>query len=113
METFGSAYMKPLQSYQEQNHPLHLIDREHVDRLLGRDSPQEADLVDLARLLLRYEGFPGALDLKEDMAKILNLWGLSREMLNVRAREIWEKGFRPGMNTDDAVGSGFDTSDSS
>ncbi len=96
---------------QEQNHPLYIIDRENLDRLLVKDSPENSDLVDLARLFLRYEGFPGAYDLKEDMKKILSAWGLSRDTLNNRVRQIWQSGYRPGSQQEDGVGSGFDTSD--
>ena len=97
----------------EQNHPLYSIDRDHIDRLLAKEDPEDEDIVDLARLFLRYEGFPGASDLKDDMNKALKLWGVSRETLNEKVRKIWESGFRPGMNADDTVGSGFDTKDSS
>ncbi len=95
----------------KQNHPLYASDREHVDRLLTKSSPAEGDLADLARLLIRYEGFPGALDLQEDMIKTLKLWGLSRDELNQKTRLIWEKGYRPGAQSDESVGSGFDTAD--
>ena len=96
----------------EQNHPLHSIDRDYLDGLLAKEMPDDGDIVDLARLFLRYEGFPGASDLQDDMKKILRLWGLSRESLNAKARKTWESGFRPGRNTQEAVGSGFDTKDS-
>ncbi len=96
----------------EQNHPLYSIDRDNVDRLLAKQLPDDRDIVDLARLLLRYEDFAGALDLKDDMKKILNLWGFTREILNDKARKIWETGFRPEKKADVAVGSGFDTEDS-
>ena len=52
-----------------QSHPLHAIDREHVDR-----------------------------------------W-LVREELYRRVRSLWTSGFRPGRAVDDAVGSGFDTTE--
>ncbi len=96
----------------EQNHPLYSTDRDHIDRLLAKESPDKRDIVDLARLYLRYEGFPGAKDLQEDMNKALKLWGLTRDILNESAREIWEEGYRPGRSTSDSVGSGFDTEDS-
>ena len=95
----------------EQNHPLYSLDRDHVDRLLAKNSPDDSDVVDLARLLIRYEGFPGAKDLQEDMQKTLKAWGLSREMLNTRARELWCNGYRPGRQIDEVVGSGFDTTE--
>ena len=95
----------------EQNHPLYLADRDHVDRLLAIDSPGDNDLVDLARLIIRYDDFPGASDLQEDMKKILKHWKLDLPQLNQLTLEIWEKGYRPGLQTDKKVGSGFDTAD--
>ncbi|MFM7312611.1 MAG: DUF3288 family protein, partial [Cyanobium sp.] len=80
---------------EEQNHPLHAGDREVVDRLLAADPPAEEHLVDAARLLMRYEGFPGAHDLSADLAKALRLWGLTRQDLHARTRSIWEGGYRP------------------
>ena len=54
-----------------QNHPLYLMDRDHVNRLLAKEVPNDEDLIDIARLFIRYEGFPGAKDLQMDMKKIL------------------------------------------
>mgnify|MGYP001331494659 CR=1 FL=1 len=96
----------------DQNHPLYSIDRDHIDRLLAKEVPDDGDIVDLARLLLRYEGFPGASDLQHDMERTLESWRMTKEILNVRARKIWADGFRPGRTIDDEVGSGFDTKDS-
>ena len=104
--------MEDNSSIKEQNHPLYSTDRDHIDRLLATSSPSERDFIDLARLFLRYEGFPGALDLQHDMEKILNIWGISRQDLNSRTKKLWENGYRPGREHEDNVGSGFDTSDS-
>ncbi|WP_320674432.1 DUF3288 family protein [Prochlorococcus sp. MIT 1341] len=103
--------MSGLQGQHEQSHPLYKVDRDLVDRLLAKQSPSEEDLVDLARLLIRFDGFPGAIDLQEDMNKTLNLWGLDRDSLNERVRKVWAKGYRPGKSSGDSVGSGFDTAD--
>jgi hypothetical protein len=95
---------------QDQSHPLHAMDRETVDRLLAVREPADQDLVDAARLLIRYEGFPGATDLRDDLGKVLRLWSLEPQELRRRTREIWAGGFRPGLATgQEAVGSGFDT----
>jgi len=94
-----------------QNHPLYLVDRDHVNRLLAKEIPVDQDLIDIARLFMRYEGFPGANDIQMDMLKTLKFWGLSKEQLNTRTKEIWSKGFRPGNDSEENVGSGFDTSD--
>jgi hypothetical protein len=93
-----------------QAHPLYALDRDRVDRLLATEVPDSDHLVDLARLLIRYQGFPGAQDLQDDLLKTLRLWGLDREALHRRTRQIWESGHRPGAQPQDqAVGSGFDT----
>lgn len=94
----------------DQNHPLHAIDRETVDRLLAVELPQDEHLVDAARLQLRYAGFPGAADIRDDLERLLRLWGLDSESLHSRTRAIWAAGFRPGpAPVAEAVGSGFDT----
>ncbi len=96
----------------EQSHPLHAIDRQVIDQLLAAAIPSEAHLVDAARLLHRYRGFPGASDLKEDLERVLRLWGLDRTALRDRTRAIWAAGYRPGLAAGaEAVGSGFDTAD--
>ena len=96
----------------QHSNPLYGTERDLVDRLLATEAPADADLVELGRLLMRYEGFPGALDLQEDLQKTLRLWGLSREQLHQRTRAIWAGGYRPGAEAaPQAVGSGFDTSD--
>ena len=96
----------------EQQHPLYASDRDLVESLLATQAPVDAQLVDLGRLLMRYSGFPGALDLQDDLLKTLRLWGLSRDELNQRCRAIWAGGYRPGADAQEqAVGSGFDTAD--
>ncbi len=96
-----------------QNHPLYSIDRDNLDRLLSKKTPEDDDLVALARLFIRYEDFPGANDLKLDLIKLLKLWGFTKEELHERTRIIWRKGFRPHDSSDDTVGSSFDTSEDS
>jgi len=95
----------------DQSHPLYDSDRDTVDRLLAAETPSDADLVDAARLLLRYQGFPGARDLQDDLTKALSLWGLDRDTLQRRTRALWAAGYRPVPAAADAVGSGFDTTD--
>ncbi len=94
-----------------QNHPLYANDRELVNRLLSTNKPNEGDLIDIARLLMRYEGFPGSKDLQIDMLKVLKLWGLTQEELNSSTRKIWLNGYRPSSYSDEMIGSGFDTSE--
>lgn len=94
---------------EEQNHPLHSSDRLTVDRLLAVEAPGDEHLVDAARLLMRFEGFPGAQDIRDDLNRLLRLWKLDRDALHQRTRAIWAAGFRPAPAQAEAVGSGFDT----
>lgn len=93
-----------------QSHPLYSQDRGTVDRLLAAQEPAEDDLVDAARLLSRYDGFPGAFDLQNDLERAIRLWGLNRESLQALTRALWQGGYRPGASIakDEPVGSGFD-----
>ena len=75
-----------------QNHPLYKTDRDLLNRFISKNDPTEEDLIDLARLFMRYEDFPGAKDIQMDMVKILKFWGISKEDLNKMTREIWAKG---------------------
>jgi hypothetical protein len=95
----------------DQSHPLYATDRDVVDRLLAAEVPADANLVDAARLLMRYEAFPGARDLSSDLAKALRLWGMSRDDLHSRTQAIWARGYRPAPAASEAVGSSFDTAD--
>ena len=97
-----------------QNHPLYSTDRENLDRLCAVDSPTPDNFVELARLMIRYQDFSGAEDLKSDMDKLLKKWRINRDKLEAMTRKIWSEGFRPSSHSSsDNVGSGFDTSDSS
>jgi len=91
-----------------QNHPLYIADRPTVNRLLETLNPEQADIVDCSRLFIRYDQFPGARDLQEDLAQVLQNWGFNREDLNKKARAIWTGGYRPRTEEDVEVGSGAD-----
>ena len=92
-------------------HPLGHRDREIVDRIASR-TPQtrtDQDIVDIARLLTRYSGFPGEFQLRNDLiAAAQRLGYASRDEANAAARAIWQAGFRPQSEGDDEVGSGAD-----
>ena len=94
----------------EQTHPLYSADRLIVDRLLAKEEPDPMDLVDLARLFIRYEGFEGAFDIQADLQKTLKAWKLDRDNLNKKTIALWAEGFRHGHRSNENVGSGFDTS---
>tara|TARA_B100000963_G_scaffold109438_1_gene95269 strand:+ start:183 stop:479 length:297 start_codon:yes stop_codon:yes gene_type:complete len=94
----------------EQIHPLHNTDKEIIDSLIVKTSPEDFDLINLARLINRYEGFQGEQDLKNDLEKILKFWRISKVELFSRTRLLWQNSFRPSDTTKDLIGSGFDTS---
>ena len=94
----------------EQIHPLHSIDKRIIDTLIIKEKPEDFDLINLARLINRYENFPGETEIKEDIKKTLKFWNISREMLFSMSRKLWSNNFRPSSTTKDLIGSGFDTS---
>ena len=94
----------------EQTHPLHEIDKNIIDSLITKKAPEDLDLINLARLINRYSNFPGEIEIKSDIEKILNFWKLSQSDLFSRTRSIWSNNFRPSSTNKDLVGSGFDTS---
>jgi hypothetical protein len=74
-------------SPQDQQHPLWSTDRQIVAALLN-GAPTDYNLAELARLRIRYQGFPGARDIQADLQKILNEWGLTEEELFIKTRAI-------------------------
>ena len=94
----------------EQTHPLHITDRNIIDSLITKEKPEDLDFINLARLINRYNNFPGETEIKKDIEKILKFWKISRIELFSKTKKIWSKSFRPSNTTKDLVGSGFDTS---
>ena len=94
----------------EQIHPLHDTDKEMVDSLIVKSIPDDVDLINLARLIKRYQNFIGETDLKADLEKILSFWKMSEESLFSKTRLIWSDDFNPNNRSEELVGSGFDTS---
>ncbi|BDA39769.1 DUF3288 family protein [Candidatus Atelocyanobacterium thalassae] len=72
---------------QDQTHP-----QEHRDRLIVNDllnsQPDDYKLAELARLLIRYQNFPGARKVYQDLNKILISWNLTQEKLFIKTREL-------------------------
>jgi len=94
----------------EQTHPLHAIDKNIIDTLITKEKPEDLDFINLARLINRYSDFPGEIDIKEDINKILKFWKITKKELFTKTQDIWSKGFRPSNTNKDLVGSSFDTS---
>ena len=94
----------------EQTHPLHETDKNIIDSLISKETPEDLDFVNLARLINRYTNFPGEIEIKNDIEKILKFWRINQNELFVKTRNIWTKSFRPASTDKDLVGSGFDAS---
>ena len=95
----------------EQTHPLHATDKLILDSLICKENPEDNDFINLARLINRYSNFPGEVETKKDIEKILKFWKISKNDLFSKTKNIWSNNFRPSSNDDkDLVGSSFDTS---
>ena len=94
----------------EQTHPLHETDKNIIDSLIAKEKPEDLDFINLARLINRYTNFPGEIEIKNDIKKILNFWQIDRKELFSKTKNIWSESFRPINTSKDLVGSGFDTS---
>ena len=94
----------------EQTHPLHATDKKIIDTLIAKEKPEDFDLINLARLINRYDNFPGEIEFKNDIEKILKFWNITKDILFSKTRNLWSNSFRPLNTSKDLVGSGFDTS---
>ena len=94
----------------EQTHPLHTTDKDIIDNLIAKEKPEDLDFINLARLINRYSNFPGEIEIKNDIEKILKFWQMTKNDLFSKTKKIWSKSFRPSNTNKDLVGSGFDTS---
>ena len=94
----------------EQTHPLHSKDKNIIDFLISKEKPDDIDLINLARLINRYMNFPGEIEIKNDIEKILKFWKITKNELFSKTKKIWSNSFRPSNTNKDLVGSGFDTS---
>ena len=94
----------------DQTHPLHSTDKNILDSLIVKERPEDLDFINLARLINRYNDFPGEIEIKNDIQKILKFWKISKNQLFSKTKNIWSKSFRPSNTNKDLVGSGFDTS---
>ena len=93
----------------EQTHPLQATDKKIIDSLITKEKPEDVDFINLARLINRYSTFPGEIEMKNDIEKILKFWKLNKNELFSKTKNIWSKSYRPSNTTKDLVGSGFDT----
>ncbi len=71
----------------DRQHPLHRRDRIIVDDLLT-SPPNDYNLAELARLRIRYNGFPGARDIQGDLDRVLHNWSITETVLFAKTRQI-------------------------
>ena len=93
----------------EQTHPLHEKDKFIIDSLISKEKPKDLDFINLARLINRYNNFPGEIEIKNDIEKTLKFWKITKNELFSKTKKIWATNFRPSNTNTDLVGSGFDT----
>lgn len=75
----------------DQQHPLYSRDRDIVNSLLA-GQPTDYNLAELARMRIRYHGFPGARDIQTDLDKVMQLWGFTEAALYEKTRQIHATG---------------------
>ncbi|HAZ49414.1 MAG TPA: DUF3288 domain-containing protein [Cyanobacteria bacterium UBA11369] len=71
----------------DQQHPLYSSDRAIVDKII-QEGQSDYNLAELARLKIRYNGFPGARDIQADLEKLLQQWELTEAELYQKTRQI-------------------------
>ncbi len=82
--------MSPL-TEKNQQHPQASQDRLISQRLLVEE-PTDFNLVELARLRIRYQGFPGATEIKADLDQALKRWQLTESELFEQTRKLHQQG---------------------
>lgn len=76
----------------DQQHPQESRDRAVVNQLLQSQPDDPYSLAELARLRIRYRGFPGAREIQRELDSILQKWQLTEEELFIKTREIHASG---------------------
>jgi len=75
---------------QDQQHPQWRSDRQTINQLL-ESGPTDYSLCELARMRIRYDGFPGARDIQADIAKAMSRWQLTEAELYARTQQIHQQ----------------------
>ncbi|MGB0564891.1 MAG: DUF3288 family protein [Spirulinaceae cyanobacterium] len=75
----------------EQRHPQEMRDRRILSQL-NSEGRSDYNLVELARLRIRYRNFPGARTLQAELDQLLVSWQLDEEQLFALTREIHATG---------------------
>ncbi|MGD1849121.1 MAG: DUF3288 family protein [Cyanophyceae cyanobacterium] len=89
----------------DHSHPQERPDGQIVASLI-QGEPTDYNLAELARLRIRYDGFPGARQIRADLDKILKQWNLNEQELFSKTRDIHSQGDvysvrRRNQNTED------------
>jgi hypothetical protein len=71
-----------------QKHPQERRDLESIAQITANGPEDQVSLAELGRLLIRYKGFPGALDLQSSLQQLLVQWQLTEEELFAKTRKI-------------------------
>ncbi|VEP15918.1 conserved hypothetical protein [Hyella patelloides LEGE 07179] len=74
-------------SNQDQKHPREAKDRSVINNLL-QSEPNDYNLAELARMTIRYRGFPGARSIQQDLQTVLSNWQLTEEELYQKTRDL-------------------------
>jgi hypothetical protein len=92
-------------------HPLDGTDRPIIEALGAVNPPSQLDIINAARLHIRYRDSRLSPDLLDQLLVAIQRWSLSTGELQERARAIWQSGWRPplpGFVEEQPVGSGSD-----
>jgi hypothetical protein len=71
-----------------QKHPQEKKDREVINQLAQGSADDALNLAELARLRIRYQGFPGAVEIKDSLDRLLKKWQLTEAELFAKTRQI-------------------------
>jgi Protein of unknown function (DUF3288) len=71
-----------------QSHPQEKKDREVINQIAQGNADNPVNLAELARLRIRYQGFPGAVAIKDSLDQLLQKWGLTEAELFAKTRQI-------------------------
>jgi hypothetical protein len=83
--------MTNLTGHKDQQHPQEKGDRDIIDRLL-QESSSDRNLAELARLRIRYAGFPGAREIQRQLDAVLERWQMTEEELFTTTRQLHATG---------------------
>lgn len=75
---------------QDQKHPREKSDRTILEDLL-QGQPNDYNLLELARLTIRYRDFPGARDIQQGLQQVLQNWQLTEAQLYQKTRQIYAR----------------------